>query len=74
MSASKHVANGPESTCSKARILTPSNARDGFELLATLTSSHDQQIEQIYFLTSFISGNKSFFGANAFFQTITLRA
>jgi len=41
MSASKQVVNGPESTCSKAKILTPSNAREGFELLATLTSDLD---------------------------------
>jgi len=41
MSASKQVANGPESTCSNARIFIPSNAREGFELFATLTSSTD---------------------------------
>src|SRR5918994_5618126 len=38
MSASRQVANGPERTCSKARIFTPSRARFGFTLLATLTS------------------------------------
>jgi len=68
------MSQTPESTCSKARILTPSNARDGFELLATLTSSHHLQFEQIYFLDFLYLRNKSFFGANAFFQTITLRA
>src|SRR5512135_220225 len=38
MSASKQVANGPERTCSKAKILTPSNARVGLELFVTWTS------------------------------------
>jgi len=45
MSASKQVANGPDSTCSKARIFTPSRAREGFEMLATLTSSSVQRFE-----------------------------
>src|SRR5262245_4376858 len=39
MSASRHVANGPESTCSNARILTPSSARLGLRSAATVTSS-----------------------------------
>jgi hypothetical protein len=41
ISASRQVANGPDNTCSNAKILTPSNAREGFELLATLTSYLD---------------------------------
>ena len=36
MSASKHVANGPDKTCSKARIFTPSNARWGLLSLMRL--------------------------------------
>jgi hypothetical protein len=39
MSARRHVAKGPESTCSKARILIPSRALVGFPLLTTFTSS-----------------------------------
>src|SRR5918996_3253058 len=77
MSASRQVANGPESTCSKARILTPSSARMTFELLATLTSFSVQRFERLelferferdLFFSSLISGNKSRFGACAFFQ------
>jgi hypothetical protein len=40
------VANGPERTCSKARILTPSRARFGFTLLATLTSFPNNTLVQ----------------------------
>src|SRR5919106_4575737 len=47
MSASRQVANGPDSTCSKARILTPSSARMTFELLATLTSFSVQRFERL---------------------------
>src|SRR4026208_1611759 len=49
MSASRQVANGPERTCSKARTLTPSSAREGFESLATLTSSF-QRYERLEML------------------------
>src|SRR5262245_56206455 len=38
MSASRQVANGPDNTCSKASILTPSRARGILESLVTLTS------------------------------------
>jgi hypothetical protein len=36
-------------------------------------SNRSSRLKQIYFESPFISGNKSCFGAWAFFQTITLR-
>src|SRR5262245_43138115 len=103
MSASRHVAKGPESTCSKARILMPSNARPDLESAANIylislerleqlerlerlerngqfqTSQRFQlfhrfqSLQRVHLDSSLMVGNKSCFGACAFFQTITLR-
>src|SRR5262249_60433468 len=89
MSANRQVAKGPERTCSKARILTPSKARRDFksdaimtshglngwnDLTAALHSSRSNRSNRLHLDSSLIVGNKSVVGAWGFFPTITLPA